>query len=281
MNTRFLNIENGRLAYDDAGAGPLVICAPGMGDVRGEYRFLAPQLAAAGYRVASVDVRGHGETSERWPDYSVGAIGADLLALIQHLDAGPAVIVGTSMAAAAAVWAAAEAPERVAGLVLVGPFVRGVNTWQDRLMSGGLQLLFGALFARPWGPGRWARYYAGLYPTRRPADLDDYCAALRANLAAPGRLEALHAMLRAPKNAAEARLPRVAAPALVVMGTKDPDFKDPAAEAGWVAQQVRGTVRLIPGAGHYPHAEMPEIVGPVVLGFLESLREKEAGAHGA
>ncbi len=280
MPTHFLNHAGGRLAYDDSGVGPLVICAPGLGDLRGEYRFLAPQLAAAGYRVVSLDVRGHGETSVRWPDYSVAAVGADLLALIRSLDAGPAVIVGTSMAAAAAAWAAAEAPEAVTGLILVGPFVRGVNTWPDRLMSGALLLLLGLLFARPWGPAQWARHYATLYPTRRPADLDDYCAALRANLAAPGRLEALHAMLRAPKNAAEARLPRVTAPALVIMGTKDPDFKDPAAEAEWVAQQVRGSVRLIPGAGHYPHAEMPEVTAPVVLAFLESLREK-AGAYAA
>ena len=34
-----------------------------------------------------------------------------MVALIRHLDAGPAVIVGESMAAGAAIWAAAEAPE--------------------------------------------------------------------------------------------------------------------------------------------------------------------------
>src|SRR6478672_13491401 len=124
MTTRFSKVQDGTLAYDDTGAGPLVICVPGMGDLRGEYRFLAPRLVAAGYRVVTLDVRGHGETSVRWPDYSVAGIGADILSLARALDAGSATIIGTSMAAGAAVWAAAEEPERVAGLVLIGPFVR-------------------------------------------------------------------------------------------------------------------------------------------------------------
>ena len=63
MTTLFLDHANGRIAYDVIGAGPLVICVPSMGDVRGEYRFLAPRLAQAGYRVVTMDVRGHGESS--------------------------------------------------------------------------------------------------------------------------------------------------------------------------------------------------------------------------
>ena len=46
MNTSFLDQLGGRIAYDDTGSGPLVVCVPSMGDVRGEYRFLAPQLTA-------------------------------------------------------------------------------------------------------------------------------------------------------------------------------------------------------------------------------------------
>ena len=101
MGTNFLKIDGGSIAYDDSGSGPLVICVPSMGDLRGEYRFLAPRLASAGYRVVSMDVRGHGETSVAWPDYSVAAIGSDMLALARSLDAGPAAIIGTSMAAGA------------------------------------------------------------------------------------------------------------------------------------------------------------------------------------
>jgi pimeloyl-ACP methyl ester carboxylesterase len=274
MMTQFVEQQGGTLAYDDYGQGPLVVCVPSLGDLRAEYRFLVPQLVAAGYRVVTLDVRGHGETSTHWSDYSVGAIGSDLVALIRALQAGPAIILGTSMAAGAAVWPAAEAPALVAGLVLIGPFVRGEGSWPSKL-------LYSLLFARPWGPALWGWYYATLYPTHKPADFAQYTAALRANLAEPGRMEALQQMLYASKAAAEERLPQVNTPTLVLMGSKDPDFKHPEVEAQWVADRLRGTYTMCQGAGHYPHAEMPEGTGPLVLAFLQSLKESTKGAYGA
>ena len=124
--TRILARPEGTIAYDVAGDGPLVVLVPGLGDVRSEYRFLAPRLLAAGYRVSALDLRGHGESSTGWNDYSSAALGSDVLALVDALDAGPAVVIGTSMGAGAAAWAAAEAPGEIAGLVLIGPFVRDV-----------------------------------------------------------------------------------------------------------------------------------------------------------
>src|SRR5580698_4067705 len=74
--TRQLQIGEGVIAFDDTGGpGTLVIAAPGMGDLRGEYRYLTPYLTAAGYRVVTVDVRGHGESSAVWDDYSARAVG--------------------------------------------------------------------------------------------------------------------------------------------------------------------------------------------------------------
>ena len=268
MTTQYLELQNGRLAYGEAGSGPLVVRAPSMGDVRGEYRFLIPQLVTAGYRAVSLDVRGHGESSTDWSDFSVAAIGSDILALIRKINAGPAIIIGTSMAAGAGVWAAAEAPELISGLVLIDPFVRGEGTWSS-------QLMYTALFARPWGPAMWLKYYTTLYPARKPADFNAYAAALRANLKARGRMEALQHMLKASKRASEERLPRVAAPATVLMGSKDRDFKDPEGEAKWVADNLRGTYTMIENAGHYPHAEMPEITGPIILSAVEAFHEKQ------
>lgn len=265
MSTKFLELPEGRIAFDDTGRGPLVICVPGMGDVRAEYRFLATELVAAGYRVVTMDVRGHGESTTEWKDFSVAGIGSDIRALVRELDAGPAVIIGTSMAAGAAIWAAAEEPEKIGGLVLLGPAVRGK-------VNGLMVVLSSALLAHPWGPWMWRRYYSSLYPTRQPADFAEYTAALRLNLAQPGRLEALKAMAVASKEASEERIPSVHQPALVIMGSKDPDFPKPAVEAQWVADSLHGECELIQGAGHYPHAEMPDVVAPRVISFLRSLR---------
>ena len=264
MATKFLNHENGKIAYDDAGNGPLVVCVPSMGDVRGEYRFLIPQLVEAGYRVVNMDVRGLGETSVAWEDYTVAGVGADIVALIRDLEAGPAIVVGTSMAAGAAVWAAAEAPELIRGMILVGAFVRGDGNWF-------LETLFSVMFARPWGPSMWVKYFSTLFPSRKPDDFAEYTAALRANLKEPGRQETLLAMIRASKRASEERIPQVKQPVLVLMGSKDPDFKAPETEAKWVAEHLNGTYTMIEGAGHYPHAEMPEITAPLMLEFMQSL----------
>ena len=264
MVTGILKTEGGEIAYEEQGRGTPVICVPGMGDFRAEYRFLAPQLSEAGMRAVSMDVRGHGGSSVGWADYTVAGVRRDIIALIRCLDAGPAFLVGTSMAAGAAVYAAAEAPDLVRGLVLIGPAVRFEPTWQTNL-------LFGALFARPWGPAMWLAYFNTLYPTRKPADFKAYRAALKANLSQPGRMEAPQKMVLASKSASEKRLPQVKTPALVLMGAKDPDFKPPEAEAQWLAQSLGCRYEMIPGAGHYPHAEMPEIAGPKVAAFLSEL----------
>jgi pimeloyl-ACP methyl ester carboxylesterase len=56
------------------------------------------------------------------------------------------------------------------------------------------------------------------------------------------------------------------------MGTKDPDFKDPAAEARLVSERLRAELAMIDGAGHYPHAEVPEEAGARIIGFLNGLQ---------
>ena len=264
MNTKYLNQRNRQIAYDVEGNGPLIVCVPSLGDLRGEYRFLRPILVEAGFRVATMDVRGHGETSIKWDDFSVAGVGEDILALVRELKAGPAVVVGTSMGGGAAIWAAVEAPELIRGMILVDPFVDGEG---DRF----LQLLFSVMFARPWGPSMWLKYYSSLYPTSKPADFAEYTAKLYANLKERGRLEAVLQMLFASKKASGERIPQVTQPALVLMGSKDPDFKNPEAEAKRVAEALRTKYVMIENAGHYPQAEMPEITGPLIISFLQSL----------
>lgn len=262
MTTQFLMLAAGKIAYDDQGAGPLVVCVPGMGDSREQYRFLAQDLVAAGYRVVKMDLRGVGESSVVWQDYRVSAIGQDIIALVKHLDAGPAFICGNSMAAGAAVCAAADAPDLIAGLVLLGGFVRDTGPlWLTRL-------IYGVLLARPWGPALWKMYFQRLYPTRKPADFAAYVTRQNAMLAEPGRFRVLQQMMRASKLAAEQRLDQVKAPVLVVMGSKDIDFPKPEVEAQLVADRLRGQVFMVDGAGHYPHTEFPEVAGPKIVAFL-------------
>jgi pimeloyl-ACP methyl ester carboxylesterase len=86
-----------------------------------------PRSVDAGYRVACTDLRGHGDSDTTFTSYGDVETAGDIIALIEELD-GPAVVVGNSMGAGAAAYAAAERPDLINGLVLVGPFVRNGKT---------------------------------------------------------------------------------------------------------------------------------------------------------
>lgn len=267
--THYLVREGGSIAYDDmGGTGPAVVLVPGLGDTRRVYRFLGPALRAAGHRVVTMDLRGHGESDPTFTDYSPEAVGGDIVALVEHLDAAPAALVGGSFAAGAVVCAAATSPDAVSAVVTIGGFVRDVpSSLAQRL---GLWLLF----RRPWGPRAWASFYAGqLYPKAKPADLAEHAASVAANLREPGRLEAMRAMASGSRAGVEALLSAVRAPALVLMGTADPDFPDPVAEARRTAGDLRGRVELFEGGGHFPQAEEPDRTAALILGFLAEVVE--------
>ncbi len=259
--TQYLDRPGGRIAYDVTGSGPLVVASPGMGDIRSSYRFLVPHLVAAGYRVATVDLRGHGDSDTTFDDHGDVETGGDLLALVHHLG-GPAVLVGNSMSAGAAAWAAAEDPDAVAALVLLGPFVREVPANPVMLLALRLALL------PPWGPRVWSAYFPTMYPGARPDDLREHRDRVRASLTRPGAWRAFRATTRTSHAPVEARLDEVRAPTLVVMGTADPDFADPEREARWVADRLDGTLALVPEAGHHPQAEFPDVVAGQVRDFL-------------
>lgn len=264
--TEFLKTPEGTIAYDDVGSGQVIICVPGMGDLRQEYRLLSPKLVEAGYRVVTMDVRGHGESSTGWSDYGIAAIGRDILALIDHLKAERVILAGTSMAAGAAAWAATEQPDKVSALLLFGPAV------SDTPLPAYMAALIQVMFVPLWGVFSWGMYYSSLFPTRKPADFAAYRQKLLANLRQPGRFAALRGMLFASHKVSAERAAKVNVPTFIVMGTKDPDFKDPAAEARWLAEQTGGKVMLVEGAGHYPHVEMIDQVAQPVIHFLESIK---------
>jgi pimeloyl-ACP methyl ester carboxylesterase len=128
--------------------------------------------------------------------------------------------------------------------------------------------LFRLALLRPWGHAAWKAYFRTLYPTRRDAAFEAHFAEVAENLRKPGHWDAFHKTTRTSHAPVEARLSAVHAPTLVVMGEKDPDWRDPAAEARWVADRLGGELLMVPGAGHYPQAEFPEVVGPAVVEWL-------------
>lgn len=261
VSKTYLVRPEGRIAYDVTGSGPLLVLVPGMGDLRSSYRLLAPILVEAGYTVVTTDLRGHGDSDATFAHYGDRDTADDVAALIHELGR-PAVIVGNSMAAGAGVIVAAEHPELVSGLVLIGPFVRNPPVGALRLA------VFRLLMARPWVAASWRAYLPALYAGSKPADFAEYRDEVAAAIRRPGYARAFSLTTRTDHAPAEARLGGVAAPVLVLMGEKDPDFIDPRAEAEWVARALDGEVVMVADAGHYPQSQQPATTAAAVLGFL-------------
>ena len=272
--TEFLTVDDGTIAYEVSGEGPLVVLAHGIGNTRDAYRFVAPRLVAAGYRVAATDLRGTGESSAQWPSYSRTDIAGDLVALVRHLG-GPAVLVGHSISGGAATIAAASAPEVVSGVVELAPFTRKqtvrladlrVSRYRRGLLLLARAALLGSLPA-------WRGYLDLAHPGRKPADWTAWLAAIEADLRRPGRMAVLKRMGQSAPTDAGAQLGNVRCPVLVVEGSLDPDWVDPRAEGEAIVAALPdglGRLEVIEGAGHYPHVQHPDEVVPLVVDFLRA-----------
>ena len=267
--TQYLSVPGGSIAFDDQGSGPLVLLVPGMGDLRSTYRFLTPALVAAGYRVVATDLRGHGDSDAGFPSYGEDETAADITAVLRSLDM-PAVIVGNSMGAGAAVIVAADAPELVSGLVLVGPFVR-----QPAPATPAAKLFMRILMARPWVAAVWRAYLPKLYAGAKPRDFSEYRDAVVAAIKRPGYAGAFSLTTRTDHVRAGESLASISCHTLVVMGDKDPDFLNPKAEAEWISSVLDGSTVMIEDAGHYPQSQQPEQISAAIIDFL-AVMEKRA-----
>lgn len=272
--TEFLKLPHGELAYDVAGQGRLVVLAHGMGDHRAAFADLASRLIAAGHRVANADLRGHGESSADWPSYRRSDTADDLIALVEHLG-GPAVLVGHSFAGGSATIAAARRPDLVDAVVEISPFTRAQKIdfgalWSNPRYRKGTRLLMGAGMLR--SVDVWKRYLDHAYPGFRPDGHAARLGALEEDLRREGRMAVVARMGMATPAEAGAHLGDVRCPALIIGGTLDPDWADPAEEARAVAAAMpAGTARvhMIEGAGHYAHAQYPDRVAAEIVRFLD------------
>ena len=133
------------LRGESAGDGPVVLQAHGITAARGYVTHGSHLLERRGFTQAMYDARGHGE-SDPAPDgepYDYERLAADMGAVAAEVGGGGRVVVaGHSMGAhTAAAFALAE-PDRIAGLVVIGPASRGeppsdetIAYW-DRLADG-------------------------------------------------------------------------------------------------------------------------------------------------
>ncbi len=99
-DSQFFDSDGVQIHYTDQGAGEPVVLIHGFTSSleRLERTGLAPRLATSGYRVVSLDVRGHGRSGKPHDSASYGTKTLDdVVALLDHLELPQAHLVGYSM----------------------------------------------------------------------------------------------------------------------------------------------------------------------------------------
>lgn len=117
--------------------GPTVLFLHGGGQTRHSWKQTGAQLGAAGIRAVTLDARGHGDS--QWAldrDYRYEAMVGDVLAVLEQLGGGPAVLVGASMGGITGLLAtAAPGGDAISALVLVDIVTRPEPEGVDRVVT--------------------------------------------------------------------------------------------------------------------------------------------------
>jgi lipase len=111
-------VAGGELHALSWGSGELVVALHGITASAVSIQPLADRLAG-GYRVVAPDLRGRGRSAGLPGPYGMAAHAADVVALLDHLGADRAIVVGESMGGYASIQLAVSHPDRVERIVLV------------------------------------------------------------------------------------------------------------------------------------------------------------------
>ena len=260
--------------------GSIVLLLHGFLEHAHTWDLIAPRLAAAGHHVFALDWRGHGDSE--WIGaggyYHFADYGADLAFVIRALG-GRAALVAHSMGATAAMSYAGIEPERVTGLVLVDglgppdmeslPAPRRFRTWIGDLERVATREL--SPMTLDEATQRLHERFLSFSPAvaRHMAE--------HGTRALPGgvvwKFDPLH-QTASPLPFSRARSMtlwrQIACPVLYVEGGDSGLRLDPHDKAERLAL-LRARKVIVPGAGHHPHLERPEVFADLVLDFLGGL----------
>jgi pimeloyl-ACP methyl ester carboxylesterase len=155
-------IENNqaRLFYTDEGTGTSALLLHGWACDSHDWSWQIPVLLNAGFRVIAMDHRGHGRSTAPHGDYKPQTLADDAAALLDHLQAGPAIIISHSMGTVVASALSVQHPQHVKALVLIepayhtpgellGPFVEAMAAPNSAELAAGY---FSASFYTPDTP---------------------------------------------------------------------------------------------------------------------------------
>lgn len=220
-------------------------------------------LASAGWRVVAPELRQFGDGDGDPPAVSVDDYAGDILALLDGLGVGDAVVCGVSMGGYIAFAILRRAPERVRAVILANTrpqadpptSLEGRRRMLASMADGGVAAVAGEMI--PKLLGRTTR-----------AERADLVESLR-RIILGNRPEAIAGAIAALMSRPDSgpQLEAIACPALVIVG--DEDEVTPPDVARDMHASIRGSeLVVIPGAGHLSSFEQPTAFNDAVARFL-------------
>jgi pimeloyl-ACP methyl ester carboxylesterase len=265
---QFTTLSRGVVHYEMAGPtdGQPVVLVHGFSVPSYVWDPTFQALAQSGFRVIRFDLYGRGFSDRPRTTYDralfVGQIAELLDSLrVQH----PVDVVGLSLGGAITAGFVADHPDRVRRVVFVAPFNTPVDI--GPLATRGVGEYLNRVYFTPSLPARQAKDFTE--HDRFPEWSERYREQMRYRGFA-------HAILSTGRHfATRDPLPDFHAtaalglPTLLIWG--DQDHTTPTAQNVRVREALGPTTEflLVPGAGHLPHFEQPEVVSPRIAAFLQ------------
>jgi 3-oxoadipate enol-lactonase len=214
------------------------------------------------HRVIAFDQRGHGHSFAPPGPYSIEELGADVVALIDHLGLERVSYCGLSIGGMIGIWLAAEAPERLNRVVLMCTSAHAppASRWLERaalVREAGTPGVVADTVVERWFTPAWAQSNAAIVAAYRAmiatTDAEGYASCC----------EAIAAMDLRDK------LPRISAPTLVISAAED--LALPSEHQRLIAENVPGArFATIEDAAHIPTAQHPDTVNRLIQEHLQT-----------
>ncbi|MGI8575329.1 MAG: alpha/beta fold hydrolase [Egibacteraceae bacterium] len=255
----FIDLDGVRHHYVSKGQGPPVVLVHGLGGSLHVWHGVIENLALH-HHVVALDLRGHGRTAAGREAFSIKSWAADVEALIGALELPAVTLVGHSMGTLIAQHLAAQRPQLVDQLVLVG----GISTFEPPAKQAYEQR---AKTVEADGMDALVDdWVVGALAPRTHAKLPQLVGLLR-ELFLRNDPEQYAKACRALAGAPSIPRERIGQPTLLVVG--DHDVSTPIAMTEELHRQIPVTrVRVLPSAAHWLTLEQPDALAAAILQFL-------------
>ncbi|SMX39475.1 alpha/beta fold hydrolase [Maliponia aquimaris] len=249
----FAKLPSGTTHYQWFGpeSGPVTVCIHGLTTPSFVWQGLVPHLVKAGQRVLTYDLYGRGYSDAPRGAQTPAFFIRQLTELLAHVQVpAPVTLIGYSMGGAIAACMAAQAPERIARLVLLAPAGMGHDLGSLSRRAAQVPLIGDWLFHMAY-PGI---LHTGIESERgTPGSVPDIADQQLFQLTRRGYLRAVLSSLRGqlarPLEDEHCRIARAGTPVLAIWGRDDSVI--PIRAMGTLAQWNRSAHQeVIAGAGH-------------------------------